>query len=211
MASKRKFSSLSEPGCLEYVKRQENIVNNLQLAWSIINDLVGYSMIAAIIWYGLSHGYWGSKRMDIFCIAAAVYFASKYIYRPIFANATSYEISSFNGNGQFTSVYGCGEVLYGRFQGGNVCYCFLSILYIPLIPIGRYSLYTNRKMIQIDSKAFNETYFCTKLKMCWYEMLYIYLKNWSFATMAFIAFDVFMRDWFLPFVEASSAGATVAY
>lgn len=120
MASKIKFSSLSDPDCLKYVKRQERIVENLQLAWSITNDIIGYSMIAAIIWYGVSHGYWGSK-------------------------------------------------------------------------------------------AFNETYFCTKLKMCWYELLYIYLKNWSFAAMAFIAFDVFMRDCFLPFVEASSGGATVTY
>ena len=64
----------------------------------------------------------------------------------------------------------------------------MSIIYIPLIPTVRYCFLDNRKMIQIDSlstpKSGVGTYHCWKFKKFdWAELLYIYLKNWSFAVM----------------------------
>ena len=49
-------------------------------------------------------------------------------------------------------------------------------------------------MIQIDSSSTKKdgdgTYHCWKFKKFdWAEVLYIYLKNWSFAVMAITVFD----------------------
>ena len=66
-------------------------------------------------------------------------------------------------------------MLFGRFDGS--CYSFLSIMYIPLIPTGRYHFLENRKMIQIDTlstkKGGDISYHCWKFKkLDWAEAQY---------------------------------------
>ena len=98
-------------------------------------------------------------------------------------------------------------MLFGRFDGS--CYSFLSIMYIPLIPTGRYHFLENRKMIQIDSlstkKGGDISYHCWKFKIFdWAEVLYIYLKNWSFAVMVITVLDVIIPLLLNPYMGYSN-------
>ena len=54
-------------------------VELLQNIWDVITNIIGYSLIAASIILGIRLGYKGSTAFAVFCIAAAVYFFSKYI------------------------------------------------------------------------------------------------------------------------------------
>ena len=201
--------------------KEENIIK-IQKAWSIINNTIGYTLIAVLIVLGVQKGYYGTAYFSVFCWAAGVYFFSKYIYYPLFLNKKDvYELSRYKNLGvhfeEFTSVLGNGNVLFGRF-GSKLnlphqrtdCYSFLSIMYIPLIPTGRYRFMCNRKQIQIDSfstkkvddpssayKGSMDAYQCWVFKRFdWAEVLYIYLKNWSFAVMVITVLDTFINDYF---------------
>ena len=175
-------------------------VKKLQAAWSVANNIIGYSLIAAGIILGVKNGYQGSTHFAVFCWAAVVYFFSKYIYYPLFTNKKLHNFSEYKKFGihfeSFTSLFGNGNVLFGRFgdqfdlpHNRNISYSFLSIMYIPLIPTGRYRFLENRKMIQIEGGDIS--YNCWKFKRFdWVEVLYIYLKNWSFAVMVITVLDV---------------------
>ena len=175
-------------------------VKKLQAAWSVANNIIGYSLIVAGIILGVKNGYQGSTHFAVFCWAAVVYFFSKYIYYPLFTNKKLHNFSEYKKFGihfeSFTSLFGIGNVLFGRFgdqfdlpHNRNISYSFLSIMYIPLIPTGRYRFLENRKMIQIEGGDIS--YNCWKFKRFdWVEVLYIYLKNWSFAVMVITVLDV---------------------
>ena len=175
-------------------------VKKLQAAWSVANNIIGYSLIVAGIILGVKNGYQGSTHFAVFCWAAVVYFFSKYIYYPLFTNKKLHNFSEYKKFGihfeSFTSLFGNGNVLFGRFgdqfdlpHNRNISYSFLSIMYIPLIPTGRYRFLENRKMIQIEGGDIS--YNCWKFKRFdWVEVLYIYLKNWSFAVMVITVLDV---------------------
>lgn len=179
----------------------------IQAVWSITNNIIGYSLIAATILYGVLNGYWGSTHLTVFCVAAVVYFLSKYLYFPLISNKEYGDLTEFKSQWtrqSFTSIFGVGNVLFGRINK-SVSYSFLSILYIPLIPTGRYNFIDNRKMIQIDSSCSDwdgdGSYRCLVFKKFnWAEILYIYLKNWSFAVMVITVFDAFITDFFNPYV-----------
>jgi hypothetical protein len=50
-------------------------------------------------------------------------------------------------------------------------------------------------MIQLsDSKYYFHTF-----KFSWREILYVYLKNWSFAAMVFAAIAGALSGWFIPY------------
>ena len=176
--------------------KKARFVKKLQAAWSMANNIIGYSLIVAVIILGVQNGYRGTTHFAVFCWAAAVYFFSKHVYYPLFTNRKRHDLSEYKkffAFEHFTSFLGNGNVLYGRFDG--CCYSFLSIMYIPLIPTGRYHFLENRKMIQIDSsstkKGGDGTYHCWKFKKFdWAEVLYIYLKNWSFAVMVITVLNV---------------------
>ena len=183
--------------------KKGKFVIKIQEIWSITNNIIGYSLIAAVIILGVQNGYRGTTHFAVFCWAAGVYFFSKYVYYPLFTNRKHHDLSEYKkffAFEHFTSYFGNGNVLYGRFGSKfdlrrNNSYSFLSIMYIPLIPTGRYCFLENRKMIQIDSsstkKDGDETYHCWKFKKFnWAEVLYIYLKNWSFAIMVITVLDV---------------------
>ena len=162
------------------------------------------SFIAATIIIGVNFGYMGSTSFTVFCTAAGVYFFSKYIFKPDSRYWHS-RIKNYFYGAVFQGVLGTGEVLYGRFGGlwgdrGNISYCFLSICYIPLIPIGCYSIYTNRKMIQFVSEKItgNGKYYLGTLAWDWKEILQIYLKNWSFAVMVITVINTIMWDYVNP-------------
>ena len=175
-------------------------VKKLQAAWSVANNIIGYSLIVVGIILGVKNGYQGSTHFAVFCWAAVVYFFSKYIYYPLFTNKKLHNFSEYKKFGihfeSFTSLFGNGNVLFGRFgdqfdlpHNRNISYSFLSIMYIPLIPTGRYRFLENRKMIQIEGGDIS--YNCWKFKRFdWVEVLYIYLKNWSFAVMVITVLDV---------------------
>ena len=183
---------------------KDRLVKKIKALWVITNNIIGYSLIAAIIVFGVLKGYSGTTHFAVFCWAAAVYFFSKYVYLPLFTNKKEIYLSAYKrmmAREYFTSVYGNGSVLYGRFGDKNDlsnqrsnCYSFLSIMYIPFIPTGRYKFLDNRKMIQIDSSCTDwdgdGTYHCWVFKKFdLAEILYIYLKNWSFAVMVIVVFD----------------------
>ena len=193
--AKRRFKSLSQTGCLEWIKAEREYEELLQTIWSVTNNFIGYSMIVAFIWFGVSHGYWNTIQMRVFCIAAVVYFLSKYLYYPLVKDIMWTELKKGGGQETFVSFLGCFEVLYGRFNGDG-CYCFFSLFYIPLVPLGRYQLYANRRMIQLgDAKYYYHTF-----KFCWREILYVYLKNWSFAAMVFSAISgILSGGWLIPY------------
>ena len=179
----------------------------------VTTNIIGYSLIVASIILGLYLDYWGSTAYTLFCISAVVYFFSKYYYYPHVANDRSntnqHERKTFLASTNFTSFLGNGEVLYGRFgdlfgEGGKISYCFISLCYIPLIPIGCYHFYGNRKMIQItsdkilkDSKE-RDAYWLDRTTWNWKEILYIYLKNWSFAVMVITVINTIMWDYVNP-------------
>ena len=82
-------------------------------------------------------------------------------------------------------------------------------MYIPLIPTGRYHFFDNRKMIQIDSlstkKGKQGCYHCWVFKKFdWVELLYIYLKNWSFAVMVITVLDAVMTYYVNPYIYAGT-------
>ena len=193
--AKRRFKSLSQAGCLEWIKAELEYEELLQTIWSVTNNFIGYSMIVAFIWFGVSHGYWNTIQMRVFCIAAVVYFLSKYLYYPFVKDIMWTELKEGGGQETFVSFLGCFEVLYGRFNGDG-CYSFFSLFYIPLVPLGRYQLYANRRMIQLgDAKYYYHTF-----KFCWREILYVYLKNWSFAAMVFSAISgILSGGWLIPY------------
>ena len=176
--------------------RKRKLTKRVQNIWGIKNNIIGYSLIVAVIVLGVQNGYRSTAHFAVFCWAAAIYFFSKYIYYPLFTNKKHHPMSEFKklfAFEYFTSFLGCGNVLFGRFDSS--CYSFLSIMYIPLIPTGRYHFFDNRKMIQIDSlstkKGKQGCYHCWIFKKFdWVELLYIYLKNWSFAVMVITVLDV---------------------
>ena len=59
-------------------------------------------------------------------------------------------------------------------------------------------------MIQITSEKISDdsnardVYWGDLLSWNWREILYIYMKNWSFAVMVFIVIDIIMRDFVNP-------------
>ena len=184
--------------------KKSRYVKKVQTVWSTINTIIGYSLIVATIVLGVQNGYCGTTHFTVFCWAAAVYFFSKHIYYPLFTNRKYHTMTAYKkffAFEHFTSLFGNGNVLFGRFDGS--CYSFLSIMYIPLIPTGRYCFLENRKMIQIDSLSTKKdgdiSYHCWKFKKFdWAEVLYIYLKNWSFAVMVITVLNVIMTDYILP-------------
>ena len=184
--------------------KKSRYVKKVQTVWSTINTIIGYSLIVATIVLGVQNGYYGTTHFTVFCWAAAVYFFSKHIYYPLFTNRKYHPMTAYKkffAFEHFTSLFGNGNVLFGRFDGS--CYSFLSIMYIPLIPTGRYHFLENRKMIQIDSLSTKKdgdiSYHCWKFKKFdWAEVLYIYLKNWSFAVMVITVLNVIMTDYILP-------------
>ena len=190
--------------------KKGKLVKKIQEIWSIANNIIGYSLIAAVIILGVQNGYRGTTHFAVFCWAAGVYFFSKYIYYPLFTNRKYHNLSeykNFLAFEHFTSLFGNGNVLFGRFDGS--CYSFLSIMYIPLIPTGRYSFLENRKMIQIDSLSTKKdgdiSYHCWKFKKFdWAEVLYIYLKNWSFAVMVITVFDAISPLLLSPYMGYSN-------
>ena len=175
--------------------RKSKLAKRVQEIWNVANNIIGYSLIATVIILGVKNGYCGSNHFTVFCWAAGIYFFSKHVYYPLFTNKKHHSMSEYKkffAFEHFTSLFGNGNVLFGRFDGS--CYSFLSIMYIPLIPTGRYCFLENRKMIQIDSLSTKKdgdiSYHCWKFKKFdWAEVLYIYLKNWSFAVMVITVFD----------------------
>ena len=55
-------------------------IEQLQSFWDITTNIIGHSLIAATIITGVNLGYKGSMPFMVFCIAAAVYFFSKYLF-----------------------------------------------------------------------------------------------------------------------------------
>ena len=190
--------------------RKGRIVKNMQAFWSATNNIIGYSLIAATIILGVQNGYHSSTHFCVFCWAAVVYFFSKYVYYPLFTNKKHHSVSEYKkffAFEYFTGFLGNGNVLYGRFE--DSCYSFLSIMYIPLIPTGRYHFLDNRKMIQIDSLSTKKNkqgcYHCWVFKKFdWAEVLYIYLKNWSFAVMVITVLDVIFPLLLNPYMGGSN-------
>ena len=184
--------------------KKGRLVKKIQSLWSITNNIIGYSLIVATIVLGVQNGYCGTTHFTVFGWAVGVYFFSKHVYYPLFTNRKYHPMTAYKkffAFEHFTSLFGNGNVLFGRFDGS--CYSFLSIMYIPLIPTGRYCFLENRKMIQIDSLSTKKdgdiSYHCwTFKKFDWAEVLYIYLKNWSFAVMVIIVLNVIMTDYILP-------------
>ena len=180
-------------------------VELLQNIWDVTTNIIGYSLIAASIILGIRLGYKGSTAFAVFCIAAAVYFFSKYIFKPKSRHWTS-RIKNYYKRAVFQSAFGTGEVLFGNFGDqvggrGHISYGFLSICYIPLIPIGCYSFFgTGRKMIQFvgDKITGDGAYSFTTLRWDWKEILYIYMKNWSFAVMVITVINTIMWDYVNP-------------
>ena len=197
--------------------RKSKLAKRLQEIWNVANNIIGYSLIAATIILGVQNGYKGSTHFAVFCWAAGVFFFSKYVYYPLFTNRKHHPMTAYKkffAFEHFTSFLGNGNVLYGRF-GNNIdlqrstSYSFLSIMYIPLIPTGRYHFLDNRKMIQIDSSSTKKdgdgTYHCWKFKKFdWAEVLYIYLKNWSFAVMVITVLDVIIPLLLNPYMGYSN-------
>ena len=190
--------------------RKGKLVIKIQEIWSNTNNIIGYSLIAAVIILGVQNGYRDTTHFAVFCWAAGIYFFSKYIYYPLFTNKKHHSISEYKkffAFEHFTSLFGNGNVLFGRFDGS--CYSFLSIMYIPLIPTGRYHFLDNRKMIQIDSSSTKKdgdiSYHCWKFKKFdWAEVLYIYLKNWSFAVMVITVLDVIIPLLLNPYMGCNN-------
>lgn len=209
----KEVSAPSEDPAIQEENKKERRTRKIQAAWSITNNIIGYSLIAAVILFGVQNGYWGSTRFTVFCVAAVVYFLSKYLYFPLISDNEYRDLTQFKDKWireSFTSIFGVGNVLFGRINN-RTTYSFLSILYIPLIPTGRYDFIDNRKMIQIDSSYSrwdgDGSYICLKFKnFKWSEILYIYLKNWSFAVMVFCVIDTFFVDFFNPYVYGERIG-----
>ena len=59
--------------------KKARFVKKLQAAWSMANNIIGYSLIAATIILGVRNGYHSSTHFSVFCWAAGIYFFSKYI------------------------------------------------------------------------------------------------------------------------------------
>ena len=190
--------------------RKSKLAKRVQEIWNVANNIFGYSLIATVIILGVKNGYCGSTHFAVFCWAAGIYFFSKHVYYPLFTNKKHHSMSEYKkffAFEHFTSLFGNGNVLFGRFDGS--CYSFLSIMYIPLIPTGRYCFLENRKMIQIDSlstkKGGDISYHCWKFKKFdWAEVFYIYLKNWSFAVMVITVLDVIIPLLLNPYMGGSN-------
>ena len=180
-------------------------VELLQNIWDVITNIIGHSLIAAVIILGVQNGYRGTTHFTVFCWAAAVYFFSKYIFKPKSRHWTS-RIKNYYKRAAFQSAFGTGEVLFGNFGDlvggrGPISYCFLSICYIPLIPIGCYGFSgTGRKMIQFTGEKItgDGSYRTFTLAWNWKEILQIYLKNWSFAVMVITVINTIMWDYVNP-------------
>ena len=176
-------------------------VELLQNIWDVITNIIGHSLIASVIIIGVQNGYRGTTHFTVFYWAAAVYFFSKYLFKPK-SKLLAQRIKIFLQDAEFSSVLGTGEVHYGRFGGlwggrGPISYCFLSICYIPLIPIGCYGFSgTGRKMIQFTGENItgDGSYRTFTLAWNWKEILQIYLKNWSFAVMVITVINTIMWD-----------------
>ena len=89
-------------------------VELLQNIWDVTTNIIGHSLIVAVIIFGVQNGYRGTTHFTMFCWAAAVYYFSKYIFRPKL-KLWVYRIKEYFTRSTFQSVIGTGEVLYGNF------------------------------------------------------------------------------------------------
>jgi hypothetical protein len=97
----------------------------------------------------------------------------------------------------FTSAFGCGNVLFGRFNRApdwpSVSYSFLAIMYIPLIPTGCYDINgSGKNRLDLIGEA---EYSTNKYEWSFLEVLYIYVKCWSVAVMVFTVLNVLIEDY----------------
>lgn len=130
-------------------------------------------------------------------------YVAEYQYRPVEYRKGSFGVA-YREN--FANILGTGEVLYGRFGWHNEgfyksrTYCFISLLYIPLFPIGCYDFLGKRKMVQFDSysRESDGAYDLTKINWDFREILYVYMKNWSFAVMVITVINTIMWDYVNP-------------
>ena len=91
--------------------KKGKLVKKIQKIWSIANNTIGYSLIAAVIILGVQNDYRGTTHFAVFCWAAGVYFFSKYIYYPLFTNRKYHNLSeykNFFAFEHFTSLFGNG-------------------------------------------------------------------------------------------------------
>lgn len=150
-------------------------------------SLCALLFIAAVVYLAVQWGYVGTTRFTAFCVAAAIYLLCKWVVYPQLWRTASLvrpHQETFYRHRTFSSALGCGNVLFGRFHmcpsWPSVSYSFLSLFFIPLIPTGCYDLSgTGKSVLSIDTEEHSS------LPIEWraVEVLYIYAKCWSMATM----------------------------
>ena len=64
---------------MKIILGKSKLVKKQQAIWGVTNNIIGYSLIVAVIILGVQNGYRGSTHFTVFCWAAAVYFFSKYV------------------------------------------------------------------------------------------------------------------------------------
>lgn len=149
-------------------------------------SLCALLFIAAVVYLAVQCGYVGTARFTAFCVAAAIYLLCKWVVYPLLWRTASLvrpHQETFYRHRTFSSALGCGNVLLGRFHicpsWPSVSYSFLSLCFIPLIPTGCYDLSgTGKSVLSIDTEEHSS------LPIEWraVEVLYIYAKCWSMAT-----------------------------
>lgn len=179
-------------GCSKSDKEGEEVEKGGMLFLSLCALL----FIAAVVYLAVQWGYVGTARFTAFCVAAAVYLLCKWVVYPQLWRTASLvrpHQEILYRYRKFCSALGCGNVLFGRFHicpsWPSVSYSFLSLFFIPLIPTGCYDLaITGKSVLSIDTEEHSS------LPVEWraVEVLYIYAKCWSMATMILLPVVTFL-------------------
>ena len=168
----------------EQIEREER----LKRLGMFFLSLCALLFIAAVVYLAVQWGYVGTTRFTAFCVAAAVYLLCKWVVYLLLWRTASLvrpHQETFPRHRTFSSALGCGNVLFGRFHicpsWPSVSYSFLSLFFIPLIPTGCYDLSgTGKSVLSIGTEVH---YFSLPIEWRAVEVLYIYAKCWSMATM----------------------------
>ena len=173
--------------------------------WGRVTGVCNILLIAAVIFVAIKAGYLGSANFYLFCAAAAVFVTCKYIIYPLWDTVDfsrgrkdiKYLLDNMHFRNTFTSAFGCGNVLFGRFYRApdwpSVSYSFLAIMYIPLIPTGCYDINgSGKSRLDLIGEA---EYSTNKYEWILLEVFYIYVKCWSVAVMVFTVLNVLIEDY----------------
>lgn len=173
-------------GIIAKRERKEQTSRMLRvLGHATVACLVVAAIVAAYLGDRLS---WTNGEFRVFAIAAGVYYLTTLVLLPIINSIDYYaplrtkqRYEPCKWPYEFPSYFGTGVMAKGCFTMHEIEYLFFAVLGLPLIPL-RCQAGVNPQLLRSN-----------RMYWRWYEVVYIYLRDWSLAFVIFVAPAIIIR------------------